>query len=165
MLTARTYILLNSNTAFKCSCPYFSEKMDKAREDFVFEGDKWKRKAMDLEKLQERKLSVRGGGASALHRIHISFPNKEGDPCHLDCISCCLIKSGMTLASPLLMVIISTPPSPLPPTPTLYTHTTPPPAPYHPHIWQRRGTGPDIYTKTRRRCSPAAPAALSVPRL
>lgn len=73
---------------------------------------------MDLEK-----LSVRGGGASALHRIHISFPNKEGNPCHLDSISCCLIKSGMTLASPLLMVIISSPPSPSPPTPTLYTHT------------------------------------------
>lgn len=85
---------------------------------------------MELEKLLEQKLAMRGGGASALHRIHISFPNKESDPCHLDSISCCLIKSGMTPASPLLMVIISTPPSPLPthpsiPTPTLSTHNPP----------------------------------------
>lgn len=67
-----------------------------------------------------------GGGVSSLYRIRISFLNKESDPFHLDSISRCLIKSGMTPASPLLMVIISTPPSTLtPPLPIL--NTQPPP--------------------------------------
>lgn len=70
--------------------------------------------------MKEKKHGVRGrlGGGRGSPYIHISFLNKESDLCHLDSISCCLIKSGMTPASPLLMVIISTPPPPpLPATP------------------------------------------------
>lgn len=139
-------------------CSDFSVKLSIRRSFFLVNGaffiwERWMKE--ELEKLLEQKLWGWGGSRHAIGSI--SFPNKESDLCHLDSISCCLIKSGMTPASPLLMVIISTPPSPLLPHPHTQ-HTCPP---HHPRIQQPRGTSPDIYTKTRRRSSPATPAALS----
>ena len=78
----------------------------------------WKLNQMDSKKLREQELTVKGGGASTFSRFHINILNKERDPWHPDSISYCLIKSKMTLASPLLMVIISIP-SPITPNPTV----------------------------------------------